>query len=42
MLEGKTVEVDEFQPVEAAIPIIESALETYSAKRRRGFIDSRS
>ncbi len=39
MLEGKTVEVDEFQPVEAAIKIIEDALETYSAKRRRGFHD---
>ncbi|WP_437188412.1 inorganic diphosphatase [Planctomicrobium sp. SH668] len=41
MLEGKTVEVDEFQPVSAAIPIIESALEAYSTLRRRGFIDRR-
>lgn len=37
ILEGKEVEVDEFQPAEAAIPIIENALETYSKKRRRGF-----
>jgi inorganic pyrophosphatase len=36
-LEGKAVEVDEFQPVEAGMPIIEEALARYSAKRRRGF-----
>lgn len=36
-LEGKTVEVDEFQPAAAARPIIESALERYSNQRRRGF-----
>lgn len=39
MLEGKSVEVDDFQPVEAALPIIETALEVYSAKRRRGFLE---
>ncbi|WP_437203826.1 inorganic diphosphatase [Planctomicrobium sp. SH664] len=39
LLEGKSVEVDEFQPVEAALPIIERALEEYSTRRRRGFID---
>lgn len=38
MLEGKTVEVDEFHPAEDAIPIIERALEEYSKLRRRGFI----
>ena len=36
-LEGKSVEVDEFQPAAAAIPIIEDALERYSELRRRGF-----
>jgi inorganic pyrophosphatase len=36
-LEGKTVEVDEFQPVAAALPIIEDALQRYSQKRRGGF-----
>jgi inorganic pyrophosphatase len=36
-LEGKQVEVDEFQPVEDALPIIEAALEHYSTRRRRGF-----
>lgn len=36
-LEGKTVEVDEFQPAEAAYPIIEDALSRYSKARRRGF-----
>jgi len=36
-LEGKAVEVDEFQPVAAALPVIEAALSTYSAQRRRGF-----
>jgi len=38
MLEGKTVEVDEFQPANAAFPIIEEALERYSNARRRGGI----
>lgn len=37
MLEGKAVEVDEFQPSTAALPIIEDSLERYSAQRRRGF-----
>ena len=36
-LEGKTVEVDEFQPSEAALPVIEDALQRYSSARRRGF-----
>ncbi len=36
-LEGKQVEVDEFQPAAAAHPIIEDALERYSSQRRRGF-----
>jgi inorganic pyrophosphatase len=36
-LEGKTVEVDEFEPAEAAFPIIEESLQRYSQKRRRGF-----
>jgi len=39
MLEGKSVAVDEFQPVEKALPIIETALEEYSTRRRRGFIE---
>jgi inorganic pyrophosphatase len=37
-LEGKQVEVNDFQQVEAALPIIEEALEQYSSRRRRGFI----
>ena len=37
MLEGKAVEVDEFQPVAGSLPIIEDALERYSKLRRRGF-----
>jgi inorganic pyrophosphatase len=37
LLEGKAVEVDEFQPSAAALPIIEDALERYSTQRRRGF-----
>lgn len=36
-LEGKTVEVDEIQPADAAYPIIEDALARYSHQRRRGF-----
>ena len=36
-LEGKTVEVDEFQPCATAHPVIEDALERYSGQRRRGF-----
>lgn len=37
-LEGKIVEVDEFQPAEATRSVIEDALERYSAHRRRGFM----
>jgi inorganic pyrophosphatase len=37
-LEGKAVEVDEFQPAQAALPVIEDALQRYSAQRRRGFV----
>jgi inorganic pyrophosphatase len=36
-LEGKSVEVDDFQPAEFAAPIIESALDRYSEQRRHGF-----
>ncbi|MCA9258200.1 MAG: inorganic diphosphatase, partial [Planctomycetales bacterium] len=36
-LEGKLVEVDDFQPAETALPVIEEALQRYSLKRRRGF-----
>ena len=36
-LEGKLVEVDEFQPAAAALPVIEQALDRYSQRRRRGF-----
>jgi inorganic pyrophosphatase len=36
-LEGKSVEVDDFQPAAFAAPIIEAALNRYSEQRRRGF-----
>jgi inorganic pyrophosphatase len=36
-LEGKTVEVDAFQPSSFAMPVIEDALARYSEQRRRGF-----
>jgi inorganic pyrophosphatase len=36
-LEGKAVDVDEFQPAETALPVIEEALARYSAARQRGF-----
>lgn len=36
-LEGKAVEVDEFESSNAALPIIEAALAAYSSQRRRGF-----
>lgn len=36
-LEGKTVEVEQFQSSSTAFPIIEAALERYSEQRRRGF-----
>lgn len=37
LLEGKSVEVDEFQAADTALPIIQDALERYSTHRRRGF-----
>ncbi len=37
LLEGKKVEVDEFQPAAAAYPVIEDALHRYSQQRRKGF-----
>ena len=37
LLEGKAVEVDEFQPAKEAYPIVEDALLRYSRQRRRGF-----
>ena len=36
-LEGKSVEVDDFQPAAFATPIIENALQRYSEQRRHGF-----
>jgi inorganic pyrophosphatase len=36
-LEGKAVEVEEFQPSAAALPVIEESLHSYSEQRRRGF-----
>lgn len=36
-LEGKSVEVDDFQPAAFTVPIIEAALQAYSSQRRRGF-----
>lgn len=39
-LEEKAVEVDEFQPAATTLPVIEAALQTYSAQRRRGFHDT--
>ncbi len=36
-LEGKAVEVEDFEPASAALPIIEDALHRYSEQRRRGF-----
>src|SRR5437764_8168462 len=35
-LEGKSVEVDEFQASEVALPVIEDALQRYSKQRRKG------
>jgi inorganic pyrophosphatase len=37
MLEGKDVEVDDVQPAQFAVPIIENALQRYSEQRRLGF-----
>ena len=36
-LEGKAVEVDDFQPAAFALPVINDALERYSEQRRMGF-----
>jgi inorganic pyrophosphatase len=36
-LEGKSVEVDEIQQAETALPIIEESLQRYSLHRRKGF-----
>jgi len=36
-LEGKAVEVDEFEPAEASLPIIEEALARYTSSRRCSF-----
>lgn len=36
-LEGKSVEVDQIQPAERALPIIEDSLQRYSELRRKGF-----
>jgi inorganic pyrophosphatase len=36
-LEGKSVEVEDFQSAGTAIPVIEDSLERYSQLRRRGF-----
>jgi inorganic pyrophosphatase len=36
-LEGKAVEVDEFEPHAASLPVVEEALARYSEMRRRGF-----
>ncbi|MBM4075918.1 MAG: inorganic diphosphatase [Planctomycetes bacterium] len=36
-LEGKIVDVDDFQPAAMAVPVINEALERYSLKRRAGF-----
>jgi len=36
-LEGKSVEVDEFEPYAASLPVIDEALTRYSEMRRRGF-----
>lgn len=38
-LEGKTVEVDEIREAHDAYPVIESALQRYSASRRSGFCE---
>lgn len=37
LLESLDVEVDKIEPVDAALPVIEAALESYSELRRRGF-----
>jgi inorganic pyrophosphatase len=40
-LEGKSVEVDDFQPAAFALPIIDDALQRYSEHRRHGFRPTR-
>jgi inorganic pyrophosphatase len=40
-LEGKAVEVDDFEPAARSFPVIEDALTRYSAHRRRGFAQKR-
>jgi inorganic pyrophosphatase len=40
-LEHKAVEVDEIQEMATTLPVIEAALQTYSAQRRRGFHEAR-
>jgi inorganic pyrophosphatase len=37
-LEGLAVEVDHMEPSEKSLPVIEAALERYSARRRRGLL----
>ncbi len=37
LLEGKSVEVEEIESAEKALPVIEDSLQRYSQKRRRGF-----
>lgn len=37
VLEGKSVEVERFQPTRDALPIIEDSLARYTSQRRRGF-----
>ena len=36
-LEGKLVEVEQFESAAASLPVIQDALERYSEQRRRGF-----
>jgi inorganic pyrophosphatase len=36
-LEGKAVEVEEMEPANQSLPVIEAALSRYSTQRRRGF-----
>jgi inorganic pyrophosphatase len=36
-LEGKSVEVEDFQPAAATVSVIEDALNRYSSQRRQGF-----
>lgn len=37
ILEGKQVEVDEIQPLDAALEVVNQSLQRYSEARRRGF-----